>query len=338
MHWGKPYLLFMLLLIPFLLMLIILGKQHHKKRFSNFAENRFYSFFMQHFSFFYWNLKQIIFLIALFFLIIALTLPQWGQELQIIKKEGIDIVVCIDVSKSMDAQDIKPSRIERAKDHISLFFDQLRGDRIGIVAFAGRSFVQCPLTDDYAAAKLFLSILDTEAVPSFGTNIGDAIEKAMSLFADEQTHKVIVLISDGEDLEENGIRIAEKAAKNGAIIYTLGVGSQEGATIPTKDAKGNIVYAKDDKGNIVFTKLDVSTLSQIARVGNGLFFSITPAQAEIFAVMKNINTIEKQKFDSRHFARYQERYYFFVNIAIFFLVIEILLNHKKKRKLERTIQ
>jgi Ca-activated chloride channel family protein len=338
MHWGKPYFLLLLIIIPLMLIFVAIGKQRHKKRFSSFAENRFYAFFMQKFSFFYWNLKQILFIIALFFLIIALALPQWGQELQIVKKEGIDIVVCIDVSKSMDAQDIRPSRIERAKDQISLFIDQLRGDRIGLVAFAGRSFVQSPLTDDYAAAKLFLSILDTEAVPSYGTNIGNAIEKAMSLFSDDQTHKVIVLISDGEDLEEKGIKVGEEAVKKGAIIYTLGVGSPEGSTIPLKDDKGNTIYAKDDEGNIVFSKLDITTLTQISRVGNGRFFPITPTQSEIYEVMKNINSIEKKKFDSRQFTRYQERYYYFVIIGLFFLILEYALLYKKKKPLERTIQ
>jgi Ca-activated chloride channel homolog len=292
---------------------------------------------MQKFSFFHWNLKQFLFITALFFLIIALALPQWGQELQIVKKEGIDIVVCIDVSKSMDAEDISPSRMERAKDQISLFMDQLRGDRIGIVAFAGRSFVQSPLTDDYAAAKMFLSILDTETVPAYGTDMGAAIEKAMKLFSDEQTHKVIVIVSDGEDLEEKGIKVAENAAKNGAVIYTLGIGSPEGATIPLQDEQGNTVYAKDDKGNIVFSKLDVSTLTQIARAGNGRFFPITPAQSEIFEIMKNINSIEKKKFDSRHYTRYQERYYYFVVIALFFLLLEFLFVIRKPRKLKRTI-
>jgi Ca-activated chloride channel homolog len=337
MHWGRPYLLFFLLLIPLFWVLVAFAKKSHQKRFLTFAEQRFYPFFMQKFSFFYWGVKQILFSIALFFLVIALAMPQWGQELQILRKEGIDIVVCLDVSKSMDAQDIRPSRIERAKDQISLFIDQLKGDRIGIVAFAGRSFVQCPLTDDYGAAKMFLSILDTETVPTYGTNIGNAIEKAMSLFSDEQSHKVIVIFSDGEDLEEQGIKVAEQATKEGAIIYTLGIGSAEGSTIPLQDERGNIVYAKDDDGNIVFTKLDISTLSQLARIGNGRFFSITPQQAEIFEIMKNINAIEKEKYDSRHFTRFQERYHYFAILALFFLLLEFILNHKKNRKFERAI-
>ena len=337
MQWGRPYFLFFLLIIPFAFIVIGFSKHSLKKQFLKFAEERFYSFFLQKFSFFHWNLKQILVTIALFFMIVALAQPQWGKEMQIVKKEGIDIVVCIDVSKSMDAQDVKPSRIERAKDQISLFIDQLRGDRIALIAFAGKSYVQCPLTDDYGAAKLFLNLMDTETVASYGTDIGDAIEKAMTLFSNDQSHKVIVLVSDGEDLEEEATDVAQEATKNGAIIYTLGIGSPEGSTIPILDENGNTVYAKDDKENIVFTKLDITTLTQIAKFGNGRFFPITPQQSEIFEIMKNINAIEKKKYDSRQFTRYKERYNYFLLPALFFLLIDMLLIHKKKGTWKRLI-
>ncbi|MCK4696139.1 MAG: VWA domain-containing protein, partial [Candidatus Cloacimonetes bacterium] len=166
MQWGNPYLLFLLLLIPIFLVYLGIANHKRKKNFEKFAESRFYEYYMQEFSTFHWSLKNVIFIFAIFFLIIAIARPRWNKEVQIVKKEGIDIVVCIDVSKSMDAQDIKPSRIDRAKDQISLFIDQLKGDRIAIIAFAGKSFVQCPLTNDYGAAKLFLNLLDTETVPS----------------------------------------------------------------------------------------------------------------------------------------------------------------------------
>ena len=217
MKFGNPYILFLLLLIPIFLIYIGIANHRRKKNFEKFAESRFYDFFMQEFSVFHWSLKNIIFVGAIFFMIFAAARPRWNKEVQILKKEGIDIVVCIDVSKSMDAQDIKPSRIERAKDQISLFIDQLKGDRIAIVAFAGRSFVQCPLTDDYGAAKLFLNLLDTETVPSYGTDIGGAIQMAMSLFGEAEKHKVIIVASDGEDLEKQAIKITEEAAKIGAI-------------------------------------------------------------------------------------------------------------------------
>lgn len=337
MHWGNPYLLFLIILIPVFLILIGIANHNRKNSFSKFAEVKFYDFFMQQFSGFHWSLKNFIFVFAFLFLIIALAKPRWDKEVQIIKKEGIDIVVAIDVSKSMDATDIQPSRIKRAKDQISLFIDQLKGDRIAIVAFAGKSFVQCPLTNDYDAAKLFLNLLDTETVPSYGTNIGEAISTSLELFGEKEKHKVIIVVSDGEDLEENAIEIAEEAGKQNAIIYTLGIGSPEGSTIPIKNRDGDVVYAKDDKGDIVFTKLDITTLTQIAKMGNGRFFPITPQQSEIYEIMKNINSFEKKKFDSKEYVRYKEQYKYFVITALILLLIESLIIFKKKTKFKRVL-
>jgi len=337
MHWGNPYLLFLIILIPVFLILVGVGNHNRKKNFSKFAEVKFFDFFMQQFSGFHWSLKNFIFVFAFLFIIIAIARPRWNKEVQIIKKEGIDIVVAIDVSKSMDATDIQPSRIKRAKDQISLFIDQLKGDRIAIVAFAGQSFVQCPLTNDYDAAKLFLNLMDTETVPSYGTNIGGAITNALEIFSEKEKHKVIIVVSDGEDLEENATKIAEEAGKQNAIIYTLGIGSPEGSTIPIKNRDGDVVYAKDDKGDIVFTKLDITTLTQIAKKGNGRFFPITPQQSEIFEIMKNINSFEKKKFDSKEYVRYKEQYKYFVIAALILLLIESLIIYKKKTKFKRVL-
>ncbi|MDA3813625.1 MAG: VWA domain-containing protein [Candidatus Cloacimonetes bacterium] len=329
--------MFLIILIPVFLIFIGIANHNRKKNFSNFAEEKFYDFFMQQFSGFHWSLKNFIFVFAFLFIIIALARPLWDKEVQIIKKEGIDIVVAIDVSKSMDATDIQPSRIMRAKDQISLFIDQLKGDRIAIVAFARQSFVQCPLTNDYDAAKLFLNLLDTETVPSYGTNIGEAIATSLELFGEKEKHKVIIVVSDGEDLEENATKIAEEAGKQNAIIYTLGVGSPEGSTIPIKNRDGDVVYAKDDKGDIVFTKLDITTLTQIAKKGNGRFFPITPQQSEIYEIMKNINSFEKKKFDSKEYVRYKEQYKYFVITALILLLIESFIIYKKKTKFKRVL-
>ncbi len=337
MKFGNPYLLFLLILIPIFFIYLGIAKQRRKTNFNKFAETRFYNFFMQKFSIFHWNLKNALFVLAIIFMIISLAKPRWGKEVQIVKKEGIDIVVCIDVSKSMDAADIQPSRIERAKDQISLFIDQLKGDRIALIAFAGKSFVQCPLTDDYGATKLFLSLMDTESVQAYGTNIGGAITQAMTLFGEQNKHKIIIVVSDGEDLAKNAIRISKDAAKQNAVIYTLGVGSPDGATIPIIDENGNTVYAKDDEDNIVLSKLDINTLSQIAKNGRGRFFPITPQQSEIFEILKNINSFEKNKFDSKEFTRYKEQYKLFVIIALILLLIESIIIVKKKKKFERNI-
>jgi Ca-activated chloride channel family protein len=337
MRFASPYMLFLLILIPIFIIILGFSKLQRRKKLSKFAASRFHEYVLQSFSSFYWNLKNVLLLLALFFLIIALARPQWGKEVQIVKKEGIDIVICLDVSKSMNAVDIEPNRLARAKDQINLFLDQLRGDRIALIAFAGESFVQCPLTDDYGAAKMFLDLLDTESVGTYGTDIGGALEKAMQLFSQKNKHKVIVLVSDGEDLAENSIDIAKDAAKQGAMIYSLGIGSTEGTTIPIKNENDDVTYAKDDAGNIVFTKLDISTLSQLAQIGNGKFYPITPQQSEIFAILQRINQIEKQKFDSREYVRYKERFSYFVVLALLILLIEIMIIPRKEAEYKRVI-
>lgn len=337
MRWQNPYLLLLLILIPVFLFFLSFSRIQRKRKFEKYADAKLFDFFFQEFSSFKWSLQNVLFIMAFFFTVIAAARPQWDKEVQIIKKEGIDIVVCIDVSKSMDAVDIQPSRIERAKDQISLFIDQLKGDRIAIIAFAGESFVQCPLTDDYNAAKLFLNLLDTETVPSYGTNIGAALEMALELFAEDNTHKVIVVASDGEDLEERSLEKAEQIGKQGAIIYTLGIGSPEGSTIPLTDNSGNVEYAKDEAGNIIFSKLDVGILTQIAKLGNGRFFPITPHQSEIFEIMQNINSIEKQKFDSKEFIRYKEQYRYFLIPALVFFLIAIFIGNSRKSAFKRVL-
>lgn len=338
MHWGNPEAFYLLLLIPIALILVFLSKKLRHKTFSKFAENRFYDYYFQQFSSFKFNLKNTFLIIALFFMIIALARPQWDREVQIVQKEGVDIVICMDVSKSMDAKDIQPSRIERAKDQISLFIDQLKGDRIAIVTFAGRSFVQCPLTDDYGAAKLFLSLLDTETVTSYGTNIGKALETSLKVFSEKDKHKIIILVSDGEDLEEKAVDFAEEAKKQGAVIYSLGIGSPDGSTIPVLDENGNTVYAKNDAGEIVFSKLNVDILSKIAKATNGRFFPITPQQSEIFQILNEIKTMEKKKIDARQFSRYKDQYSYFIIAALLFIIIEFLIMVVRNTPFERVIK
>jgi len=337
MRFGNPYILLLLILIPIFWVFIGLVKRRRKKIFSKYADEKFYEYYLQNLSNFNVTQKNLLLVTALAFIIIAAARPQWGKQMQIVKKQGIDIVVAIDVSKSMDATDIKPNRIERAKDQISLFIDNLKGDRIALVAFAGKSFVQCPLTDDYAAAHLFLNLLDTNTVSSYGTDIGGAIEKSVKLFNEDNKHKVIIVVSDGEDLEEQAISAAKAAAKQNAVIYTLGIGSPEGSTIPIENNQGDVEYAKDEEDNIIFSKMDISNLTKIAKAANGRFFPITPQQSEIYEILNNINQFEKNKFNSREYVRYKEQYHIFLIIALVLLLIESLIITSNRRKFVRTI-
>ncbi|HNX00839.1 MAG TPA: VWA domain-containing protein [Candidatus Cloacimonadota bacterium] len=302
---------------------------------EKFAEPRFAQFYSQQISIFHWNLKGGLILASLLCLTIAIARPQWDREMQMVSRSGLDIVVCIDVSKSMDATDIQPSRLERAKDQISLFVDQLKGDRIAIVPFAGSAFVQCPLTDDYGAVKLFLSNLDTNTVPVWGTDISAALTKAASVFPANTKNKVVVLISDGEDLEGNVVSQARKMGEKKITIYTLGVGSPEGSSIPMKDNNGNTQYARDASGAIVLSKLDSRTLDAIATSTGGKFYLVTPQQSEIFAIMKSIENLEKNKYSSKYYDRFKDQYTWFAGFALFLFIISILITYKRKNEMKR---
>jgi Ca-activated chloride channel homolog len=335
MHWGSPYLLLLLLLIPVGLFYLANDARRRAARLEKFADARFLSFYLQPLSFFHWYLKASLLLGAFLFLVLSIARPQWDREMMMMERTGLDIVVCIDVSKSMDATDIQPSRLERAKDQISLFIDQLRGDRIAIVPFAGSAFVQCPLTDDYGAAKLFLSNLDTNTVPILGTDISAALNKAATVFPEAAKNKVVILISDGEDLEENAISQARKMADKKITIYTLGVGSPDGSSIPIRDKNGNIQYARDASGNIIISRLDSRTLDTIASTTGGRFYLVTPQQSEIFAIMKAIEGFEKNKYSSKYYERYKEQYAWFTGFALLLFLIQTIINIKRKTEPKR---
>ncbi len=337
MHWGNATGLILLLLIPIAFILIGVERKRQRKLFKRFAQERFYEFFLNGFNRFNWWLRSFLLIIALFFLIIAFSRPQWDKEIQDISRKGIDIAVCIDVSKSMDATDISPSRIDRAKDQISLFIEQLEGDRVAIIPFAGVAHVQCPLTDDYSAAQMFLNTLDTDFIPVYGTNVGAALQKAKEIFPDNSKHKLVILVSDGEDLEEKGLKIADQMSKEGITIYSLGIGSPEGSPIPIANENGEVEYIKDSNEDIVMSKLDVESLGKIAGSTGGRFYIITPKQTEIFEILRTIQGLEKNKYSSKMFNRYKDQYLWFAIFVLILISIEPLINVRKTYKHERFI-
>lgn len=337
MHFENIYILW-LLILPLIAAFFILRAGHYRKKaFKKFAEDKFYNFFFKEFNSFNWGLKNWILLYAVVFFIIAAARPQWNKEVQMIKREGIDIVLAVDVSKSMDADDLKPSRIERAKDQISQFVSQLQGDRVAIIAFAGKSFVQCPLTGDYNAAMMFTNLLDTNTVPTLGTDIGGALNLAYSMFGESQKHKVVVLLSDGEDLEEKAVDIAEDLAEKGVRIYSLGLGSTTGTRIVETNNEAGKVYLKDEKGEFIVSKLDERTLSNVANAGGGSYYRVSPRQSEITEILNSIGKLEKNKFDSKEFVKYKDQFHWFVLIGFALLLVESIILWKKKTVSQKTI-
>jgi Ca-activated chloride channel family protein len=274
---------------------------------------------------------------AMLFAILALARPQIGTKLEEVKREGVDIMIAIDVSESMNAQDIRPSRIAKARHEVASLIEKLEGDRIGIIAFAGEAFVQCPLTLDYGAAKIFLDVLEPGLIPTPGTNLIQAIQLAMQSFESaERKHKVMVLITDGEDTQgEDVMKMAEAAETEGVVIYTVGIGSPQGVPIPVLDERGiQVGFKKNRQGEVVVTKLDELALEKIALQTGGKYYRASSGEAELDRIYEAIAAMDKKELASLKFSQYEERFQYVLGVALLLLVIEMLLSERRIVKAE----
>ena len=276
--------------------------------------------------------KYILLTIIVVFLVVGIVDPQVGSKLENVKREGIDLFLVLDVSNSMLAEDIKPNRLERSKLAISNLIDNLQGDRVGIIVFAGNAYKQLPLTTDYSAAKLFLSAVDTKIVPSQGTAIGQAIEMATESFGETDHNKAIIIITDGENHEDDAVGAASKARELGITVFTIGMGLPEGAPIPVYNNYGNQVgYKKDRSNTTVITKLDEDMLRQIAAAGGGSYARANNSSTGLKRIFDDINAIDKKEIETRQFTDYEDRYQIFLTIALFLLIFELLIADRRTR-------
>jgi len=274
--------------------------------------------------------KFILLILGLVFLVIGIVDPQVGSKLEKIKREGIDLMLVLDVSNSMMAEDIKPNRLERSKMAISNLIDKLSGDRIGIIIFAGNAYKQLPLTTDYSAAKLFLSVVDTKIVPSQGTAIGKAIDMAISSFDQEEHNKAIIIITDGENHEDDAVGEAKNAVEMGIKVFTIGMGLPEGVPIPVYNSYGNKTgFKKDRQGKTVVTKLNEDMLRQIAAAGNGAYARANNGSTGLRKIFDEISQIEKKEIETKQFTDYEHRYQIYIFVAILILLFELLVDNKK---------
>ncbi|MBN1466018.1 VWA domain-containing protein [candidate division KSB1 bacterium] len=277
--------------------------------------------------------KSALLLLATIFIILALARPQIGTKIEEVKREGVDVLVAIDVSKSMLARDVPPSRLDKAKHEVESFIARLRGDRIGLIAFAGVAFVQCPLTLDYGAAKIFLDIMAPDLIPVPGTAVGLAIQKAIETFdQQERKYKVLVLITDGEDHGEDVIKFAEEAERQGIVIYTVGIGSPQGEPIPeTVSGSG---FKKDRQGSVVITKLDEFTLEKIALQTGGKYFRASGGEEELDKIYDEIARMEKKELGSLQFSQFEDRFQYLLIVALILIAIEFIFPERLKVKKE----
>ncbi len=277
--------------------------------------------------------KFVILMTAFVFLVLGIANPQTGSKLEKIHRKGIDIMIALDVSNSMLAQDIRPDRLSRAKQSINKLIDQLEGDRIGIIVFAGNAYTQLPITTDYAAAKLFLSTVNPDIVPTQGTAIGEALELAIGAFSqDDKNNKAIVVITDGENHEGNATKQSKAAAELGIRVFSIGMGQPDGAPIPVYNRKGNMIgYKKDKEGQTIITKLNVDMLRQIASAGNGIYVNATNSNTGLSNVLDEINKMEKTDLETKMFTDYEDQFQYFIGLGLILLLLEYIILERKGR-------
>lgn len=276
------------------------------------------------------RVKAFLSLLAMAFGIVALTQPQWGYHWEEIKRLGVDIIVAIDVSESMLAEDVKPSRLERAKREVFDLIEMLEGDRIGLIVFAGTSFVQCPLTLDYGACKMFLDYIDTDLIPVPGTALADAIRTATASFSRrERKSKALILITDGENHEGEPIEAAKEAKQEGIKIFPIGVGRKEGVPIPLRGGSGG--FKKDRQGDMVITHLDETTLQKIALETGGSYVSSVTGDMDLDKIYKEgiKQRIEQKQLKSTRKRRWEQRFQWFILCALLFIGLEFFVSERK---------
>ena len=262
---------------------------------------------------------------------LALARPQWGFRWEETRRKGLDILIALDSSKSMLAEDIKPSRLERAKLALRDLVKEVKGDRLGLVAFSGSAFLECPLTVDYGGFLLVLDSLDSDTIPRGGTDISSAIREALRSYAGgEKKYKVLVIISDGEDLEGDAVSLAEDAKKEGIVVYCIGVGTREGELIPVRRPDGSMAFLKDSAGNVVKTRLNEQVLEGIALNTGGSYVRATPLEFGLDVLYRQrISKMEKKEQEGKMAKRYFERFQIPLTIALLLLLLEPFISDRK---------
>jgi len=308
-------------------LMLQLWKRHTQKKFADKALLKRLS---PNRSVFKSVLKLVIICLAFASLAIALVNPKVGTKLETVKREGVDIVFAVDVSKSMLAEDIAPNRIEKAKQLVTQIINNLASDRVGIIAYAGKAFPQLPITTDYASAKMFLQNMNTDMMSSQGTAINEAINLAKTYYDDaEQTNRVLIIISDGEDHSEVAAKVAEEAAEEGIRIFTVGVGDVKGGPIPIKRNGIVMNYKKDSNGETVITRLNEETLKNIANEANGVYINGRHTNTVVEEIRDILNGMDKTEFEAKQIADFKSQFQWFIGLAILLLFLDIFLLDRK---------
>jgi len=325
-----------LIIILVLIAIFMINRFWKRKKQKEFASEELLNKLAPNRSPFKQYLKLTMLSLAFLMMIIALVNPKVGSKLKTVKRQGVDIVFALDVSKSMLAEDIAPNRLLKSRQIISKVIDKLGGDRIGIIAYAGKSYPLLPITTDYAAAKMMLQNADTDMIPSQGTAIASAIEMTNQYFDDiDQKNRILVIISDGEDHEEEALVAAQKAKTNGIRIYSVGVGTEAGGPIPIKTEEQVTGYKKDREDNVVVTKLDKKVLMEVAQVTGGKYMDSQDTRQIVTEFTKILSGMDKKEFEIKEFSDYEDQFQWFIGFAILFLILDVFFLERKTKWLNK---
>ena len=317
--------------IPVIIFAIVIYNKWKKKALSLFGDQKLIKHLTPSVSKKRTQIKDILTILIFTTLIIGIANPQVGTKMEEVKREGVDLMIAIDLSNSMLAEDIKPNRLARAKQAISKLIDKLEGDRIGLIVFAGEAYIQLPITTDYSAAKLFLSTINTNIIPTQGTEIGKAIDLSIESFDLENAqNKAIIIITDGESHDQNAIESAKNANKLNIIVHTLGMGLNKGGPIPIYNKYGNQTgYRKDKKGNTIVSKLNEKLLIKIAKAGTGTYIRANNSKSGLSTLFNEINKMEKKEIGTMVFTEYKDRFQLFCGLALLFIILDLIILAKK---------
>lgn len=330
-RFEHTHFLWFLVIIPIIILIAIIHRVWRKKALANIGEKRLLEQLIPNYAPKMKSIKVGLFTLSCLFLILGLANLQFGSKLEEVKSKGVDIMIALDVSNSMLAEDITPNRLEFAKREIDQLVGKLHNDRLGVVVFAGDAMVQLPITTDYSAVKLFLKNINTNIIAKQGTAIGTALELASESFDYESpTNKAIIVITDGENHEDDALEFTKQISNQDVIVHTIGMGSQNGGPIPVYKRGKQIGYRKDKEGNTIISKLDEQMLKDIAQNGNGVYVRATSSNSGLPYVLQEIDSMEKTEFDSMVIRNYKSRFQMFLWIALaLFIVREILPDSKK---------
>ncbi|MFW5831411.1 MAG: VWA domain-containing protein [Prolixibacteraceae bacterium] len=333
-RFGNSEYLWGLLLIPLLTVVFIWARIARKRALKRFGNESLLNRLMPYASKSRPVFKFILLMLALGFFIVGVARPQFGSKLKKMKREGVELIIALDVSNSMKAEDIRPNRLERAKRAIVRLVDRLEDDKIGLIVFAGDAYTQLPITSDYNSAKLFLNSVNTQVVPKQGTAIGAAINLAIRSFTPEgEANKAIVVITDGENHEDDAVAATENAVENNIVVHTIGMGLPSGSPIPVL-RNGQKDYLKNNDGEVVITRLNEQMLEQIAAAGNGIYVRANNAQVGLNALFDEINKMEKAEMESLAYSEYDDQFQYFFAIGLLLILLEFVILERKNRYLK----